>query len=359
VNGPRPPLERRYRLLLACYPRAHRAEYGDEMLDVLLADAAGDPADPERRVRRWPAPAAVADLLVGAGRAWLRWGSGRAARSRWAGVAAVLGVALPFAMALTSVPAYVVIALNWSVYLHHWQPFVDPQTFLSGWAVVFALSFTRLRRLTAAAAWLCALAQGGLAALLVLPALPDLAGVASHLCWPALGVLAAAALTLLAAHHRATAPRAGAAGVVRLVGPVGLGVVLVVAVEFVAVQSVVQTIDLGRVLGAVRSTGGPVAWWALVVAGAAAPVLAVALLVRRFGVAMALRVIGVAGGIDLLFQGGGDLPWYVPELVYGPLRWIALPLLAFALPALAARLLDRRAHRPADPGHPTEAARHG
>jgi hypothetical protein len=37
-------LERRYRLLLSCYPRAHRAEYGDEMLGVLMADGSD----------RWP-----------------------------------------------------------------------------------------------------------------------------------------------------------------------------------------------------------------------------------------------------------------------------------------------------------------
>jgi hypothetical protein len=45
----------------------------------------------------------VVDLLVGAGRAWLGWGSARAAGSRWTVAAAVLGVLLPFAMAAIAV----------------------------------------------------------------------------------------------------------------------------------------------------------------------------------------------------------------------------------------------------------------
>jgi hypothetical protein len=49
-------LERRYRRLLLAYPRQYRAAHGDELLDVLLADAAG---------RRVPAPKEAWGLLVG------------------------------------------------------------------------------------------------------------------------------------------------------------------------------------------------------------------------------------------------------------------------------------------------------
>lgn len=41
-------LERRYRRLLACYPRDHRARHGEEMLAVLIAGA-GDRSRPDWR----------------------------------------------------------------------------------------------------------------------------------------------------------------------------------------------------------------------------------------------------------------------------------------------------------------------
>jgi hypothetical protein len=57
-------LERRYRRLLACYPRAFRRENEEEILTVLLACA-------EQGQQR-PGLAASADLIKGAMRAWLR-----------------------------------------------------------------------------------------------------------------------------------------------------------------------------------------------------------------------------------------------------------------------------------------------
>ena len=48
-------LERRYRSLLACYPRAFRHEHEQEMLSVLMAGA--EPG------QRWPRAAEVSDLL--------------------------------------------------------------------------------------------------------------------------------------------------------------------------------------------------------------------------------------------------------------------------------------------------------
>lgn len=50
-------LERRYRRLLACYPRAFRRDHGHELLGVLMTGAENG---------RWAAgPAAVADLIAG------------------------------------------------------------------------------------------------------------------------------------------------------------------------------------------------------------------------------------------------------------------------------------------------------
>jgi hypothetical protein len=348
VDGAAERLERRYRLLLSCYPRAHRAEYGEEMLGVLLADTSGDrDGDPNGGVglRRWPAPATVADLLVGAGRAWVRWGSGRAAGSRWAGVAAVLGLALPFAMALASLPAYRIMVLSWDNYLrgltldvrHGWMleaTDVAGLALLGGWAVVFVLALTRLRWPTAVVAWLCTLPQLLLGALWVLPTIPDLTGAALHLCWPAVSVVAAVALTVTALRGPGTP--------VRLGGP-ALGLVLVTIVEFVLLQPITYAlVDLRPVARMAGSLG----WWLVLAAAAAVPVAAVALLARRIGVPGTLRAVGVAAAIGVAFLGGSGgnvLLDMGPEPAAGVWRWVVWPLLSFALPVLAARLAERRA----------------
>lgn len=49
------PLERRYRRLLALYPKAFRREHGQELLSVLLAGASDG--------QRWPSPAEASDLV--------------------------------------------------------------------------------------------------------------------------------------------------------------------------------------------------------------------------------------------------------------------------------------------------------
>ena len=64
-------LERRYRRLLACYPRAFRRENGEEILAVLLACA----QDGQQR----PGLAASLDLIRGALRIWM-WPAGRPPR---------------------------------------------------------------------------------------------------------------------------------------------------------------------------------------------------------------------------------------------------------------------------------------
>jgi hypothetical protein len=88
-------LERRYRRLLACYPPAYRAAYGEEMLAVAMA-AAGPG-------RRWPDPGEAADLILTGLRR--RLGSARPAplNPAWrdaAGIAVVIG---PIVMAAFAV----------------------------------------------------------------------------------------------------------------------------------------------------------------------------------------------------------------------------------------------------------------
>ncbi|MEV4063469.1 hypothetical protein [Nonomuraea dietziae] len=84
------PLEARYRRLLACYPRDHRARHEEEMISVLLAGA--------RQGQVRPDPADVADLLRGALRVHGRRAFGPVSAPAWRdGVA--LAVALwPFLM---------------------------------------------------------------------------------------------------------------------------------------------------------------------------------------------------------------------------------------------------------------------
>jgi len=89
-------LERRYRRLLACYPYAYRAVYGEEMLAVALAAA--------RPGARWPDAGDAADLIFTGLRR--RLGSVRPASldPAWrdaAGIAAVIGPIVMAAFAVT------------------------------------------------------------------------------------------------------------------------------------------------------------------------------------------------------------------------------------------------------------------
>jgi len=93
-------LERRYRRLLACYPAAYRAAYGEEMLAVAMAAAGPD--------RRWPDPGEAADLILTGLRR--RLGSARPAplNPAWrdaAGIAAVIGPIVMAAFAVAPLPA--------------------------------------------------------------------------------------------------------------------------------------------------------------------------------------------------------------------------------------------------------------
>ncbi|GAA2319819.1 hypothetical protein GCM10010149_85690 [Nonomuraea roseoviolacea subsp. roseoviolacea] len=82
------PLEARYRRLLACYPRDHRARHEDEMIGVLLAGACPG--------QTWPPPADVADLLWGALRVHGRRAFGPVSASAWRDGAAVAVALWPF-----------------------------------------------------------------------------------------------------------------------------------------------------------------------------------------------------------------------------------------------------------------------
>ncbi|MQY07722.1 hypothetical protein [Actinomadura macrotermitis] len=77
-------LEDRYRRLLACYPAAHRAEHGQEMLDVLLAGAGPG--------QTRPSLADTADLLLGAARIRLRQATAGTGAPGWPAALSVTGL---------------------------------------------------------------------------------------------------------------------------------------------------------------------------------------------------------------------------------------------------------------------------
>lgn len=84
------PLERRYRMLLACYPAGHRQAHAEEMLGALLAGA--------RPGQRWPGLAESADLIWGALRI-RAYGSLRGTEDPgWRDALAVFSVAAPLLM---------------------------------------------------------------------------------------------------------------------------------------------------------------------------------------------------------------------------------------------------------------------
>lgn len=188
-------LERRYERLLALFPAAHRQEYEDEMIGVLMARA--------KPQQRFPGLRETANLVRCA--AWMRLG-GRgagAADGRWAPATAVFALVASFMM--FTFYAGVVgsgLASPWRfdrgaayVPLSMWLPLV-------GWAVAVVLAFTRFRLVAAAAAWAAALCG-------IAPVLRDYpmwpTALVEHWWMFVLGIGAALALTT----RNRTGPRQG------------------------------------------------------------------------------------------------------------------------------------------------------
>ena len=170
-------LEKRYRRLLALYPRDHRREHAEEMVGVLLAVAAQDVAARDASPRaRQPIDAAVrlgrdiadgTDLVAGAarihGRMALsrirpRWFTRLVRDPRWSDALAVLSVVAPLlllvaALADFGIPQAVASAAAGH---HDWRITatyeVSDLPLMVGAPVVAALAYLRLRRLAGMAA---------------------------------------------------------------------------------------------------------------------------------------------------------------------------------------------------------------
>ncbi|MEV4415266.1 hypothetical protein [Catellatospora sp. NPDC049609] len=145
-------LERRYERLLALFPAGHRAEYGDEMLGVLLTAA--------RPGQRFPGLRETADLVGCA--VWMRLGGrgGGVADGRRAGAAAVYGLLAALAMVVFPLRD-IGSELLWSWRMWGEQLAYSPGVWasLAAWSVAAAAAFTRFRAVAALAAWAGALYQ--------------------------------------------------------------------------------------------------------------------------------------------------------------------------------------------------------
>lgn len=184
-------LERAYRRLLACYPWEHRRQYEQEMLGVLLDDAA--PGQRRPRMRE------VVDLLLGALRTRIRYAVTAVTDRRWQDAVAVLALLAPLAMvAYTTRPLLLVVG-GWLV-TDYWdasqllQWHSAPRA--AAWGLV--LAFALLHR------WIAAVCAWAAVALEAVRAFDDYlgdvwgyVGYSVHDLWPlALALLAATTLTV-------------------------------------------------------------------------------------------------------------------------------------------------------------------
>jgi hypothetical protein len=134
-------LERRYRRLLALYPADYRAEYGDEMLGVLMSAAAPD--------RQYPRAGEAANLLVNAGAQRLRGGgTTTVGGGPWTDAVAVIGTILPLFLLARSVRA-ITDRIGWSERMFVPWPTPDLVTWLriAGWAAISVAVLIGMRRI--------------------------------------------------------------------------------------------------------------------------------------------------------------------------------------------------------------------
>jgi hypothetical protein len=198
-------LERRYRRLLALYPRQHRREHADEMVGVLLASAfeSGD-----LRAARLGHLADVVDLVAGAFRLQARsamkrarqpgWLRGTVRDKRWSDALAMVSVIAPLLLLVAmlaqfNIPQAAASTVTGQPYWPLTGPYYVPDWPLTiGAPLVIALAFGRLRRLAALAALGTAFSQ-----LFLLPAQSIASYASPALAFSVLLALTAAAGLLL------------------------------------------------------------------------------------------------------------------------------------------------------------------
>ncbi|WP_116199638.1 hypothetical protein [Amycolatopsis circi] len=185
-------LERRYRRLLALYPRAHRSVHGEEMLGVLL-DGAGN--------RSKPALTETLDLLWGAIQVhWRHTLSGHGRRDALA-IVSLLAPLLLLPGAASTVRAVRTVARLDGWPLRMWLSALADVPVWTAWLAAVVLGVYGLRRVSVALAWL---ATAALITVAILdPARHWLAEVTAG--WILLSVFAAVAMTVSSGPRRGLA----------------------------------------------------------------------------------------------------------------------------------------------------------
>jgi hypothetical protein len=336
-------LERRYRRLLALYPTAHRDEYGEEMLAVLMARAEAG--------QRRPRMGEAVDLARCALGARVGGFVGGLADARWRNAAAVVGVVLPMLLLALRLrgsinSAGVSLAIDQGVRVTHgaWVAWAG------GWVLVVLAVALGLPRVAAVLAWLGVLVEAVLLAA-GYPSDPTRLVQGSWLF--VLAIVAAAALSVPAPrrHGYAILGRRRTA----LVALGACGFAFAGLLDLFALQT--DTYDgithatlptSGYLLGNYVSVGLPVALTYLV--SAALVLAALARLdrsVRRRVVALLLPALTQYLLVRFTFGGFiASSPRFFPTpvLLNWP-QWLALaltPVLAFVVGAAAVQRAERR-----------------
>jgi hypothetical protein len=219
--------ERRYRRLLALYPKDHRREHAEEMVGVLLA-AASDGTLAGAGPARAPGPVAwavrlgqdtadSADLIAGAARIRGRLAVNRIKRSRWysrtvrdphwSDALAVVSVVAPLLLVVAALAEFGLPQVGASIVTGH--PHLRIDTFVSlsdlplacGAPAIVVLAFLRYRQAAALAAVAAAIGLAGA------EAAPALSGYAS----PAVAFSILLACTAAAALQLSPGPERGLA----------------------------------------------------------------------------------------------------------------------------------------------------
>ncbi|GAA4376991.1 hypothetical protein GCM10023088_36320 [Actinomadura verrucosospora] len=237
-------LELRYRRLLACYPAGHRAEHGEEMLDVLMSAA--------RPGQTRPSLADTADLLLGAVRIRLRRATGDATGSPWPGALAVAGLVAMIMLVADGVRFAVNVPHLGMVFAERvgeggWPmlaSYVGTAPYWAAWAVIATLAWRGARRPATVAACAVTAAQLLLALWAATFTEAPYAPVASSVA----GIPLALALLATASLVASPGPRHGARrlGRARVAGLVAMAGVLVALSSHPLFALVFQG-DLGQV----------------------------------------------------------------------------------------------------------------
>jgi len=320
-------LESRYQRLLVWYPWSHRRVYEEEMLAVLVAGA--------RPGQRRPTIGEAANLVVSG----LRVRAGAAvtglAGPAWADAAAVFGLLAAVVLLSQRVVRLFELAGPGSSTIAYLR--------VAGWCAVVLAVLVGLRRSAAALAWTTVLGE---AVLLARQYGTDPVS-AVHLFWPlALGVLAAAALTV-------PAPRRRAAAVLQAHWLLAFvfGVGLVQAIMVINVLQQRTTWSEGGTFYTFyglenQSEAVLTLWLAAVAVGALAAGLAVLTLPApvRWRIAVLVAPVGaLAATVKLTLPGWADSNFHMGHPIYlVAVQWALLVVVPLAALGLGAVLVQWR-----------------